>query len=115
MRENDALPVNESQSQEDYRGTAASNSDDTASCSVVQVEVSDKVRHAATVKMKLNDQTTNVLLDTGALKSVIDHGSLTAVGMQGKTMNNDDDLLNASETKWTSWEKLILMSVLMDK
>ena len=94
------MPADESLSQEeDCHGTAASNSDDTALCSKVQGEVSDKVRNAATVKMKLNDQTTNVLLDSGALKSVIDHGSLTAVGMQEKIKNNNDDLLNASGDK----------------
>ena len=62
-------------------------------------EVDEVVRHAATVKLRLNDHTTNVLLDSGALKSVIDYGSLKAVGMGDKIRNTKVKLLNASGGK----------------
>ena len=86
------MPANELQ---DHKQQATSKSGETGICDEVR-QVKDKERNSATVKMKLNDHTTNALLDTGAGKSVIDHGSLTAIGLEDKIRNNEDDLLNAS-------------------
>ena len=52
-----------------------SGSEDDAVLCIEGKQVNEKVRNAATIKMRPNDRTTNVLLDSGALMSVIDHGS----------------------------------------
>ena len=54
------------------------------------------VGDSATVKMKLNNFRTNALLDSGARWSVIDVGSLSALGLENNIKNTDKCLFNAS-------------------
>ena len=63
------------------------------------VEAEEIMGDSATVKVKLNNLETNVLMDSGARWSLIDLGSLSVLGMEQKIRNNDNDLVNASGDK----------------
>ena len=63
------------------------------------VEAEEIMGDSATVKVKLNNLETNVLMDSGARWALIDLGLLSVLGMEQKIRNNDDDLVNASGDK----------------
>ena len=62
-------------------------------------EVEDVVGDSATVKVMLNNYRTNALIDSGARCSVIDLGSLSAIGMDKAIKNTEKRLFNASGNK----------------